>query len=703
MSRGSQRRAGAPRARLQCAALSALRAALRPALCASLLASALAGAGGTAAADDSAAASAPVLEVGELRSPHFGTVLFQYFQDDHFGALTRLLAHSDSGLIDAHARDAALLGGGLFLQYGLHERAESVFERLLAEQPEPALGNHAWFELGRVRYRQGDHEQALAAFARVDADQLADATPNPARRTGAAAQLPLLMAQSELALGRYGAAAERLERWQGPQHWLPWMRYNLGVALIRQGEDEAGFAQLEQVGSMVVEDDEDRALRDRANLALGYAWLQRGAPERALAPLLRVHLEGPSADRALLGLGWARSAQDDHAGALVPWQALQDREGLDNAIFEARLAVPHALSRLEADDAAARAYTVALDAFDAELERLDGATATAGDEGWLQALLGFDKEHGDGDEATDRWAWQLDALPATLESRYLGELIASNGFQEGLRNYRDLLDYSLRLDAWMQRLDAFDGMVDAQRLAASERGPLIETRLAVIDPVALHAERDALAGRLAGIRAERDVVALATSDEAFQWQLLEELAEGPALAAASQEARDKHRLLRGHLLWQLDREYGYRLWQQQRTLAALDEQLEELDTRRERVRAVRGARPEDIEAFAARIDALTPRIAMLRARVQATRSTQALALQEQAMDWLDGQRQRLVAYRVQAQFALATLHDRAATQRAAPVAGRDVPAAANGQGALEAETRGQDTALARDDSAGAGG
>jgi tetratricopeptide (TPR) repeat protein len=83
--------------------------------------------------------------------------------------------------------------------------------------------DRAWFYLGKVRYQRGLFDEALAAFARISG-----ALPD-----GLAAELPMLQAQSLMALERFDSAAELLDDWQGPEGWAPYARYNLGVAFVR--------------------------------------------------------------------------------------------------------------------------------------------------------------------------------------------------------------------------------------------------------------------------------------------------------------------------------------------------------------------------------------------------------------------------------------------------------------------------------------
>ncbi|HET8690920.1 MAG TPA: hypothetical protein VFM30_02210, partial [Steroidobacteraceae bacterium] len=86
-----------------------------------------------------AAGAAPVLEQDavpglpavQVQDLHYGDVLFHFYQRDYFDALVRLAAYRDQGHLAAHARDAELLRGGLYLSLGQHREAREIFERLL--------------------------------------------------------------------------------------------------------------------------------------------------------------------------------------------------------------------------------------------------------------------------------------------------------------------------------------------------------------------------------------------------------------------------------------------------------------------------------------------------------------------------------------------------------------------------------------------
>ena len=85
----------------------------------------------------------------------------------------------------------------------------------------------------------------------------------------------------------------------------PYARFNLGVALIRSGDVAQGGGTARPDRQRAAADEEQRSLRDRANVALGFAALATKQPEQARSFLERVRLAGPQSNKALLGFGWA--------------------------------------------------------------------------------------------------------------------------------------------------------------------------------------------------------------------------------------------------------------------------------------------------------------------------------------------------------------------------------------------------------------
>jgi hypothetical protein len=400
------------------------------------------------------------------------------------------------------------------------------------------------------------------------------------------------------------------------------------------------------------------ALRDRANLALGFAYLQANQPEKARVPLERVRLNGAYSNKALLGLGWADAALGDYQAALSPWTELRNRSLLDSAVQESYLAVPYAYGKLESNSQAAEYYESALTSFAAEQKALDGAIGRIQSGKMLEELLA-------GDEQTHYgWFWQLRNLPDEPESRYLYAIMAGHDFQEGLKNYRDLTFLGSTLDVWSDSAQTFGDMIDTRERAYAQRLPQVDQLLASGAVDQLQHRRDDLQARLTSIETRQDAAALGSPEERAHWEQIRKIED--ALANAPHDAqtdalRDRLRLLKGVLFYQLVDAFKARQWQEQRTLKDLDLALHEAQSRWIRVDRARRSVPTNTGEFAARLAALKTRITELQARLAGAEQAQQAYLQQIAVAELSDQKDRLDAYEVQARFALATMYDKAAS------------------------------------------
>jgi len=583
----------------------------------------------------------------------YGEVLFEFFQEDYFSALTRLLAAQERNEVPHHAAESELMLGGLYLSYGEHRLAGEIFERVLAQSVEPELHDRAWFFLAKIWYQRGYLPEAEAALARITGELPEELEP----------QRHMLGAQVLMDQGRFAESLAVLEAWKRPgDEWIGYAKYNIGVSLVRLGQVEEGARVLDEVGRLDLENPAFAALRDKANVALGYAWLQASRPVEAKPSLQRVRLEGPFSNKALLGVGWSDAETSNYQGALAPWLALHDRDLLDSAVQESLLAIPYAFAQLGADAQAAQHYNDAITAFNGEIARLTGSIEAIEKGELITELLG---QHADAPDDASGWYWRLDKLPDTVESRYLYELMASNRFQEGLKNYRDLLYLNRNLNHWVESLGAFDDILDTRQRAYQQRLPTIDDSLSSVDLDAMLARRVELESRVQAIERSEDVVALGTEKEQETWRTLTEME--PALERlpndeVSEEIRVKQRFLKGLLVWDLRRDYKARLWAEKKSLGDLDRQLREAQRRHHEVESARNDWPEKFVELTARIDTLRPRVLGMQGEAQAALLKQQLFLQDVAVAELKAQRDRLSTYMVQARFSLASIYDRASAR-----------------------------------------
>jgi len=605
----------------------------------------------------------PSIRVQDL---HYGEVLFQFYAGQEFQALTELEAFSQWQRMPHHAADADLLAGGLYLSLGMHNEAGRRFERLLTNDVPLGVRNRAWFYLAKIWYERGYYDRSEAALDHIGASMGAELD----------AERNHLLVNALMRQQRFDAAIAQLQAFQGSSDWMAYARFNLGVALVRAGRLEEAAPILTQVGTLNTNSDELLNLRDKANLALGYAYLQANQSALAGVPLERVRLNGPYSTRALLGDGYAHAELGEYQAALRPWLELHGRDLLDAAVQESYLAVPYAFGKLDANGQSADYYETALQSFAAESQNLDTAIAKVGNGHMLDDLLGEDKD------ARYGWFWQLKALPDAPQSRYLYSVLADNDFQEGLKNYRDMAYLQGTLRHWDDSMEAFAAMTQTRARAYAERLPRTDALLQTDAPLRLREVRARVGSSLDAIETTADVVALGTPNERSQWARVERLEEQLASAPPGEQrdqARDKLRLIKGTLYWQLDAEFKARSYEERRSLRELDAALEELQNRWVRVQQARATVPSDTDEFSARIAALAARVQSVRARLADASQQQNQYLEGVAVAELRAQQQRLDAYALQARFALAGIYDRAADQAGnapAPPAAVEAPPSA---------------------------
>ncbi|HVN98511.1 MAG TPA: hypothetical protein VMT49_00595 [Steroidobacteraceae bacterium] len=604
--------------------------------------------------------SLPKQKVQDL---HYGDVLFRFYAGDTWGALTSLEAYEHWQRMPHNEQDAQLLAGSLYLTLGMHNEAGRRFASLLTDKVPAAIRNRAWFYLAKVWYARGYFDRSEDSLSHISGELAPDLE----------AERQHLLVNALMRQQRFDEAAARLSHWQGPPDWMAYARFNLGVALVRQNRLAEADPVLTQVGTMDTPGSEMATLRDKANLALGYAWLQANNPAAARTALERVRLSGPYSTRALLGMGWAEAALGHYREALTPWTELHARNLLDAAVQESYLAVPYAYGKLNANAQAAEYYESAIRSFDNEAQQIDTAVTRIGEGHLTDDLLGADAQ-----ADQQGWFWQLKQLPDAPQSRYLYSLLADNDFQEGLKNYRDLGYLAGTLKGWDDSMDAFRAMIDTRERAHAERLPRADALLASDAPAKLLAARAAVDSRLTAIETGADVAALGTAEERTQWAKVRALEA--ALADATgidadelQTDRDKLRLMKGVLYWKLDAQFKERSYAERRELRALDALLNEAQNRWVRVQHARSSVPTNTGEFEARIAALAARIAQLKERLAQSAQQQNQYLEQLASNALIEQKDRLAAYEVQARFALADIYDRASAPPAAPAAS-DAPA-----------------------------
>jgi hypothetical protein len=648
-----------------------------------------------------------------IGAPHYGDTLFNFYQDKTFDALVGLMVSQHFARISPHDAEADVLRGGMLLAFGMHQEASVAFTRAINSSTSPNVRDRAWYFLARARQQRGLLAEAQDALSRIEAPLQGPATWVAPGTNAAPSSLEdnRQLLQAQLMLGRedYAGAATVLQALKDSSSVGLVAQFNLGVALVKNGDLAQGQAWLDTVGTTPAADEEQRSVRDRANLALGFAALQDKQPREARAALQRVRLNGMESNRALLAFGWAAMELNDAQLALVPWQTLATRSPPDAAVLEARLAVPYALAEVGATQLALDGYAQAADGFVREQRELADAMRNIRRGTLVQDLLALNPATG-GAGGTP-----LQALPSLPQGAHLAPLLAGNDFQQAYKNLRDLQFLKGNLVQWQDTLGVFAQSLDRRSTALNTTLPALRERAA-----SLQTRRDALAQAVAQAISQEDSRAFANPREALAVQRLQDMqtrlqriereaAEAAAVVpnitqnitpnttqnaaatnvpddtankstdVAALNAADRLRLLSGALTWQLTQALPERSAQATRDLADSQNALAQLRTRDTTLQQTLLQRDEPArqqarqQEFGGRIGSLKQRLSTLMQSLDQMSQANAQQLQALAVAELQSQQERLVVYEGQARLASAQIQDQALFAR--PPESADKPAA----------------------------
>ena len=610
----------------------------------------------------------PVLAVwvksDRLEDLYFGEALFYAYQEAYFKAITRLdteLAQHyelDQPALDslsAHQGEAEFDVGDLELSYRMHQRAGRAIERVLDAKNVPqAVRNEAAYRLARIYYAKGYFVNAANALDLIKGDKSKSLAEREA----------LLRGQVQMTQKNYKQAIKLLKPLRRSGDELQgYAAFNLGIALLRDGQLEKGIKQLDEVGQLAGSDNETVALRDKANLTLGDRLLEAGRPAEARPYLERVRLSGPFSNKALLWAGWADAAQEKYDRALVPWTELQKRNPSDAAVQEALLALPYAYAQLEAYGRAALLYGEAVNRFEHEIERLDSSMSAILDGKFRKALLR------DPEERNSTFFQNLRAQGDAPETRYLLDLMASHDFQESVKNYRDMEQLRRNTRLWLENITAYQDLIKVRRQYFQPLLPKIEstfkTQDALMQSVLLR--RDEVAQRLSNAQKSHNARAFSTQAELTMQHRLDRMAyrmsrmrEQPGL----KQARARLARLQGVLSWRIETDYDHRLEQAYHHLKELDELIAKLREQHQLIVRMKREAYQSYEGYEVPFRRASSRLNSLTNSITAVMQQQAGYLEKVAVRELDRRRRKLADYRVKARFALAESYDRATKKQA---------------------------------------
>jgi len=592
----------------------------------------------------------------EVKDLYFGEALYYAFQGEWFDAIARLdteleLYHGlDEPELDSlyyHINHAEFAVGDFELAYRMHRRAGRAITAVIEGNVEEPVRNEAIFRLARIYFQKDQPVNALYAVERVNG-----AVPREIRD-----DLAFLRAQILMANGRFSEATQNLRDLQSSKNLEGFSSYNLGIALLREGNEQEGRRYLDRTGQISTDNAITLAIKDKSNLVLGTKLLEEGNFENAKQILDRVRLNGPFSNRALLGSGWADVFQGRYGRALVPWITLVAREVTDSSVQEAMLALPYAYGKLNVYGKAALLYGSALEKFGTEIDKLGASIRSIREGHFLRALVREELKQ------DPNWVVKLRKLPQTPETYYLLELMASHDFQESLKNYLDLEELRKKLDAWEGDLNAFEELIESRRAYYEPLLPAIDREFRRLDSqMRLRLEqRERIEKRLKTMLVMPRPDYLATSEERIISEEIDRV-EGTLTFAGTAmpgEINSRIKRLRGVLHWNIYTDYDRRLTEAHEHLRELNQDVVMLKDQYNAFVRTRQAATQSYQGYDEMIRRRRLLIRAARERVGKLMARQGHMLETMAVNELTLRRERLSELQIKARFALADSYDRA--------------------------------------------
>lgn len=378
----------------------------------------------------------------------YGVVLFEYFQHDYFHALVEQKYAESLENEASLSNNGQLVKGGMLVSYGLPDKAEPVFDELLAGNVSHEVSNRAWFYLAKLHYNKGDFASARAA---------ADSVKGPI-------PVDILVDYHYLATlvtGHPERLAEKvsmIEAVAQDSPAFPYFLFNLAVSQVGRGNVSAAVENLERVTRSAAEQGSaTAALADRARHGLAELAMKADRLAAAWGYLSQIRTTGLYSNRALLSYAWAAINREEFSEAIPALELLAGRSIAIPEVQEAKVLLAHVY---EQQGLLKRALTRNIQAE----KEFDGGVALIAQARRVIEGQDVPREFINNLEAimddTD-WYARHPSVDYQKLTPFLVDLMASNAFNETLTELADLYVIEDNLRYWADQAEQHQAILQA--------------------------------------------------------------------------------------------------------------------------------------------------------------------------------------------------------------------------------------------------
>ncbi|CAH0992517.1 hypothetical protein SIN8267_02649 [Sinobacterium norvegicum] len=364
----------------------------------------------------------------------YGEVLFHYYSQDYFSALIgqSYLRHQSNRL--ALSADGRVLEGGMLLSYGVADEAYTIFDQLLATNQPELTANRAWYYLAKLQYHKSNNTAALQSLSNVSGNIPADLHP----------QYHYLASLLNISGLHLTAAEGFLQGALKDTPYYPYLVFNIAIAKLRQGDTAAAARGLHEVAAIAGISVETAVLADRARHGLAQIAIGNKNYAEAWFQLQDIRTTGLYSNRGLLSYAWAAIKLKDFNQAVAALMALDNRSIAIAEVQEAKVLLGHLYEQQKAPRMALKHYLLAEKEFKHGVNLVNQAKAIIAKQDVprefvtnLEAIM---------DESD--WYGSQPTVDYSKLTPFLIDLMASNAFQETLRELADLYAIQKNLNYW---------------------------------------------------------------------------------------------------------------------------------------------------------------------------------------------------------------------------------------------------------------
>ncbi len=438
----------------------------------------------------------------------YGTVLYEYFQEDHEAALLNALVAEAQERRGENTVRFDLAAGSFAFADGMYDYANGIFTAIPEGELSELDSMRLAFHLAREYHRRQDWQPLAEQLEKIELGKtwLGRKRMHP--------EVEYMRGELAVHVGQFDAAESHFALMDEADPLRAYGLFNLGVAYRSAEQLPQAKHAFERLAAMPAYSDEAFDLAQRAKLALALIARRQQDTQNAETVLSALPAEGRYQEVAMAAYGGLAMDNENYELAARIWMTLQQQEYWTPSTATARLGFPLSLEHMALNGSATTEmalvqFRAAEASFTERLDNLVQLSMEAEDPQWVQGLLRvFARDEQDPEQMQvlmQKWQEQLG------HTDWL-EWLATDNINKALTEWRDLNGMEDWLSVLPGKLDALQGVAEEQARRGTQARQLL-----VGD--GLLAKRELMAGQLDDMAARLVAIDDAQPQRRMDWMM----------------------------------------------------------------------------------------------------------------------------------------------------------------------------------------